>query len=359
MPLNGKIDLRSDTFTQPTAAMRAAMSESIVGDDVWGLDPTVNELEKLAATLFGKEASLFLPSTCMGNLIAAMVHARGGEMLMGDKSHISLYEQGSVSTIGNVHARTLRNLDDGTFDLAELKQKLRPSNVHFPKTALVCLESSHNMCSGSVIGLDFVKAVRQTIGEGVRLHLDGARVFNALTFLGIDPATYVASFDSVSVCLSKGLGAPIGSLLLGSQKFIDSARRMRKALGGGMRQAGVIACCGLIALKDMTKRLHEDHENATALYNHLSKLPGISFTAPPQTNIVKFKVERFNMDGLCTVLAERNVPMITVDDGTAIRAVMHYHITRDDVDETARIFKSVLDEIAKGTLTIPNGSRLY
>ena len=362
MPLQGKIDFRSDTFTQPTDAMRHAMFESVVGDDVWGLDPTVNELEQLAAKIFGKDAALFLPSTCMGNLIAVMAHTsgRGDEILVGDKAHISLYEQGGVSTIGGVHVRTLSNKEDGTFDVSELVGKIRPNNVHFPKTALVCLESTHNMCGGSVLEPSFIDSVASIAAPlGIKLHLDGARVFNALTYLKLSPAGYVARFDSISICLSKGLGAPVGSLLIGGKQFIDSSRRLRKALGGGMRQAGVIACCGRIALTDMVARLEEDHANASLLCSLLMQIPGISSTAPPQTNIVKFAVNGVDLNGFCMELEKHNVYMITVDEGRAVRAVMHYHIIKEDVVEAARVVEDIMKKISNGQIVIRSGSRVY
>ena len=254
----------------------------------------MKELELLAAKMFGKEAALFLPSTCMGNLIAVMAHTsgRGDEILVGDKSHISLYEQGGASTIGGVHVRTLSNKSDGTFEISELVDRIRSNDVHLPRTSLVCLEYTHNMCGGTVLEPSFIDSVASiTSPLGIKLHLDGARVFNALTFINLSPAEYCAHFDSISICLSKGLGAPIGSLLIGTSKFIESSCRLRKVLGGGMRQAGVIACCGLIALTDMVARLPEDHDNAYLLYSLLMRIPGISFTAPPQTNIVLFTVE--------------------------------------------------------------------
>jgi threonine aldolase len=367
MPLKGKIDLRSDTFTEPTAAMRHAMSTCEVGDDVWELDPTVKQLEELGASILGKEASIFVPSSVMANLIAVMAHTtgRGEEILVGDRSHISLYEQGNVSTIGGVHVRTIKNFDNGTIDLSDLKLKIRPTgNVHFPRTSLVCLESSHNMCCGSAIPASFFDQVRTIIGSDIKLHIDGARLFNATTALGISPAEYVNRADSVNVCLSKGLAAPIGALLAGSTEFIAKSRMLRKALGGGMRQVGVIACCGIIALKDMIGRLSDDHENAQLLYSKLVEVPGI-VASKPDTNIVKFSVDesivgaKVNLSGLVKELESRNVFTITVDEGRAVRAVTHLHVTKEDVIGAANAVAEIISKIQNGTLIVSEGQRMY
>jgi threonine aldolase len=346
--------------------MRQAMATCEVGDDVWELDPTVKELEELGAKILGKEASLFVPSSVMANLIAVMAHTtgRGEEILVGDRSHISLYEQGNVSTLGGVHVRTVRNHEDGTFDLNELKLKIRPkNNVHFPKTSLVCLESSHNMCGGSAVPKTFIQETRNVIGNEIKLHIDGARLFNATTALGVAPADYVREADSVNVCLSKGLVAPIGALLAGSREFIEKSRMLRKALGGGMRQVGVIACCGLIALKDMIGRLHEDHAHATLLNQLLVKIPGI-LSPKPDTNIVKFWFDRtftgeISLGGFVKELQTHNVFMITVDEGRAIRAVTHIHVTEDDVERAAAAVGDVLERIKAGKLVVEDGPRMY
>lgn len=366
MPLKGKLDFRSDTFTEPTAAMRHAMATCEVGDDVWELDPTVKELEELGANILGKEASLFLPSSVMANLIAVMAQTtgRGEEIIVGDRSHISLYEQGNVSTIGGVHVRTVSNLEDGTFDLNELKLKIRPkNNVHFPKTSLVCLESSHNMCGGSAIPQSFIQNTREVIGNDIKLHIDGARLFNATTALGIAPADYVRAADSVNVCLSKGLAAPIGALLAGSKEFIQKSRMLRKALGGGMRQVGVIACCGIIALRDMIGRLNEDHAHAALLNQLLLRIPGI-ISPKPDTNIVKFWFDSqilgaINLSGFVKELQALNVHTITVDEGRAIRAVTHIHVSREDVEQAAGAVLALVEKIKSGELVVEDGQRMY
>jgi threonine aldolase len=364
MPLNGRIDLRSDTFTEPTHAMRVAMAETPVGDDIWELDVVVKELEAETARIFGKESGLFFPSSVMANLAALMAHTsgRGDEILVGDRSHISLYEQGNVSTIGGVHVRTLRNFEDGTFDLGELKLKIRPDNVHFPVTSLVCLETTHNMCGGTPIPLEFIRDVRSVVG-GTKIHVDGARVFNATTALRIDPAEYLAVADSISLCLSKGLAAPIGSMLVGSSEFIQKARRIRKALGGGMRQVGVLAAPGLIAIREMRHRLDEDHANAKFLFHILSKINGVESTEPV-TNILKFHLNpnvfpNISLGGLVALFQARNVYTSTVDEGRSIRAVTHYHITKEDVEEAGRVISEVLSRVAAGTLAVPEVARSY
>lgn len=342
------------------------MATCDVGDDVWDLDFTVKELERLSASLLGKEAAIFVPSSCMANLIAVMAHCdgRGEEILVGDRSHISLYEQGNVSTIGGVHVRSLKNFENGTFSLDELMMKIRPeNNVHFPKTRLVCIETSHNMCGGSAIPKSFIDDVRKQIGDKVSIHIDGARVFNSITALNVDPADYVASADSIAVCLSKGLGAPVGAVLVGSTAFISKAKMLRKALGGGMRQAGVIACCGLIALKDMVHRLKEDHENAKFLYTLLVSIPGV-IISEPQTNIVKFSLDpqifkNVDLGGLTGELQKRNVWMITVDEGRAVRAVTHLHVTSEDVESAGKILRDVLNQVRNGEISVAHSLRVY
>ena len=360
MPLKGKIDFRSDTFTEPTPEMRHAMATCEVGDDVWELDPTVKELEALGAKITGMEASLFMPSSIMANLVAVMTHTtgRGEEMLIGDKSHLSLYEQGHISTIAAVHARTVTNFDDGTFDIEELKMKIRPpGNFHFPRTSLVCLESSHNMCSGSAIPVEFIRKVQEAIkGKNIKLHIDGARMFNATTALGISPIEYLKGVDSINFCLSKALCAPIGAMLAGSKEFIDRARYIRKGLGGGLRQAGVIACCGIIALRDMVGRLGDDHARARRLYEGLKAIDGVQLRRA-DTNIVMFDLNKeifkgASLGGVVKELNKHNVYMYPVDDDRVIRAVVHYHITDEDIEKSIVAVKSVLSAIRLGSVHV-------
>ncbi|MFO7601803.1 MAG: low-specificity L-threonine aldolase, partial [Candidatus Desulfacyla sp.] len=272
------IDLRSDTITRPTPAMRRAMAEAEVGDDVFGEDPTVNRLEEMAAQRLGKEASLFVVSGTMGNLVCLLTHCdRGHEVLLGDRSHTFYYEQGGSAALGGVHPRTLPNEPDGTLDLGHIEGAIRPDNIHFPRTRLIVLENTHNRCSGSPLTPEYMRAVGEIARRhDLKIHVDGARIFNAAVALGVDASDLVSEADSVTFCLSKGLAAPVGSVVCGSRDFIREARRARKVVGGGMRQAGVIAAAGIVALTEMVDRLSEDHENARRLAEGLVDAGGLS-----------------------------------------------------------------------------------
>jgi threonine aldolase len=284
------IDLRSDTVTLPTPAMRKAMLTAELGDDVLGEDPTVNRLEELAARKLGKEAALLVPSGTMANLASVLTRcSRGEEIILGDRSHIFLNEAGGISALGGIHPHTLPNLPNGTLALDRITGAVRGDNVHFPRTGLICLENTHNRCCGSALPLEYHREVRDLAddmgrgagphrgeGSGLVVHLDGARIFNAAAALDVDAGRIAATADSVSFCLSKGLCAPVGSLICGTEEFISEARRTRKMLGGGMRQAGVIAAAGIAALEEMVDRLREDHEHAARLRTGLEGIPGIS-----------------------------------------------------------------------------------
>lgn len=262
------IDMRSDTVTKPCPAMRKVMAEAPVGDAVFGDDMTTLDLESKCAEMLGKEAGLFVPSGTMGNFLSVMSHCwgRGLEVLVGDKSHIYIYEQGNVAQFGGVHSRSLTNLPDGTFCIEELKAKIRPDDQHEPQTALICIENTHNKCGGKVLPLTWIREVGQFCKEaGLPLHCDGARLFNASVSMGIPVQDLVRDCDSVSICLSKGLGAPIGSVIVGSAAFIKRAHRLRKAVGGGMRQSGIIASAGTYALDHNIERLRIDHQRARAI----------------------------------------------------------------------------------------------
>lgn len=348
------IDMRSDTVTKPTEEMRVAMFEAEVGDDVFEDDPTVQELEKKAAEILGKEAGLFVPSGTMGNLIAVMTNCsgRGEEVLAGDQSHLVQYEQGGASQIGNVFLRTITNLPDGTLDLVELQCKLQPAsigNVHKTITRLVVIENTHNMKGGRVIRPEYMEKVAELIRDkGIRLHVDGARLFNAATALGVPPTKLVEHADSVTICLSKGLSAPVGSVLVGTTDFIATARRIRKSLGGGMRQVGVLAAPGLIALEKMTQRLEIDHNMAKKFARGLLSMSDLGIEINPEeveTNIVFFGLQRSDMTPgeFVSQLAEEGkangdtviVRMLTSNTGTGevkIRAVMNQHITHHCVE---------------------------
>jgi len=340
------IDLRSDTVTKPTPAMRQAMYDAEVGDDVLGDDPTVQRLEELAAARLGKEAALFVPSGTMGNLVSLLVHCgRGDEVILGDQAHTYVYEAGGSSAVGSIHPRPLPNLPDGTIDLALLEASIRPDDIHAPRTRLITLENTHNRCGGAVLPVAYMDAVSALAQRrGLALHLDGARVFNAAVALGVDVKALVRGCDSVSFCLSKGLGAPVGSVVVGSQTFIHEARRARKLVGGGMRQAGVIAAAGIVALTEMVDRLAEDHANARRLADGIAGLPGIVLDpATVQTNIVIFALERSDLSPqqLAALLAQRDVWLFAIG-GQRLRAVTNYHITAQDVERTIGAFAAVL-----------------
>ncbi len=273
------IDLRSDTVTRPTPEMREAMARAEVGDDVYGEDPTVNRLEELAAQKMGMQAGIFLPSGTMGNLTAVLAHCeRGDEVLMGNLAHTFLMEGGGISALGGIFAHTIENQPDGTLRLEDISSSIRPDDVHQPITRLVILENTHNRRGGVVLSEQYTRAVGDLAHKrGMRLHLDGARIFNAATALNIPVKRLTIPADSVTFCLSKGLCAPAGSVLCGSHSFVAKARRIRKMLGGGMRQVGILAAAGIIAIEKMTERLGEDHSRAQWLAEGLIRLPGITF----------------------------------------------------------------------------------
>lgn len=283
------IDLRSDTVTHPTPEMREAMARAEVGDDVYGEDPTVNRLEAMAGERMGKEAAVFVPSGTMANLAAVLAHcARGDEVILGDRSHTFLLEAGGVAALGGVHPHPIRNRPDGTMSLEEVEAAIRPDDEHQPVSRLVCLENTHNRCGGAVLSLEYTRQVADLARRrGLRLHVDGARIFNAAVALGVSAAALAEPADSVSFCLSKGLCAPVGSLLCGESAFIRRARRARKQLGGGMRQAGILAAAGVVALETMVDRLAEDHRRARKLAEGLRGIEGLRVeTDPPPTNMV-------------------------------------------------------------------------
>jgi threonine aldolase len=325
------IDLRSDTVTRPTAAMRKAMAEAEVGDDVWGDDPTVNRLEALAADMLGKQAALYVASGTQSNLVALMSHCqRGDEYLVGQDAHIYKYEGGGGAVLGSIQPQPLAMAPDGSIGLDTIRAAIKPDDIHFAQTRLLCLE---NTIAGKVLSLDYMRAACALVDEhGLSTHLDGARIFNAAVKLGIDVKKLAAPFDSVSVCLSKGLGAPVGSVLCGSREFIHAGRRWRKMLGGGMRQAGIIAAAGIFALEHNIERLAEDHANATLLAQELSHLPDISPDMElVQTNMVFLTPKPGTMTALVAHLKAQD---ILVDAGNTIRLVTHMQVSRDDVLRT-------------------------
>ncbi len=341
------IDLSSDTITRPTAAMRAAMAAAEVGDDVFGDDPTVNRLEAMAADRVGKEAGLFVASGTMGNLVSLLAQCgRGDEVIVGDQAHTFYYEQGGMAALGGIHPRPLRNRPDGTLDLDEIVGAIRDhSNLHYPRTRLITVEKTHKRCSGTPLTVSYMQALGKLAREhGLRVHLDGARLFNAAVALGVDVKALTADVDTLTFCLSKGLAAPVGSVVCGDRAFIAEARRARKVVGGGMRQAGVIAAAGIVALEQMVDRLAEDHANARVLAAGLAELPGIAVDeVPVRTNIIHFRITRPDMDaaGLTARLEAAGVRMLPLDPRRA-RAVLNYHVTADDVRQTLAILRGIL-----------------
>lgn len=337
------IDLRSDTVTRPSAAMRRAMAEAEVGDDVFLEDPTLNLLQERAAALFGREAALFVPSGSMGNLACVMAQTRPGqEVICETNGHIYNYEMGAVSALAGVLPRVV-NGEDGVLSWDAIAPAIRPKVYYRPQTSLICLENTVNMAGGTVYRTAVVEAICNRAHEhGIHVHLDGARVFNAATYLNEHVSDMTRPFDSIQFCLSKGLGAPVGSMIVGSRDFIERCRSIRKMLGGGMRQAGVLAAAGLIALEDGPKRLQEDHDNAQVLARHLSRIPGIALDpSTVQTNIVIFSVKPSGLSSadFLARLASRGVLAVPVD-AERVRMVTHLDVSRADVERAADIVAS-------------------
>jgi threonine aldolase len=340
------IDLRSDTVTLPTPSMREAIYRAELGDDVFGEDPTTNQLEEMAAERMGKEAALLVASGTMGNLVCTLTHCRRGEeVILGDRSHTFLYEAGGMSTLGGIHPHTISNQPDGTMRLEDIEGAIRGSNVHFPRTRLICLENTHNRCSGSALTSEYIDSVAALAKEhGLSVHLDGARIFNAAVALGVDVKELTANVDSLSFCLSKGLSAPVGSVVCGSSEFIAEARRARKVLGGGMRQAGVIAAAGIKALEEMVDRLAEDHDNAKHLAEGIASISGLSIElAKVKTNIIYFELDEDGMTPveLVTELNKNGVKLLAVG-ARRLRAVTHYGISAADIDLTVKALGEVM-----------------
>jgi threonine aldolase len=330
------IDLRSDTVTHPTPEMRKAMFEAEVGDDVYGEDPTVNLLETMAAGIMGKEAALFTTSGTQSNLVAVLTHTNhGDEIIVGDEAHMLWYEVGGAAALGGVTLRTVPNDSCGRLNPDDIDRTIRGEDIHYPRTTLLCLENTHNRCGGTVLARDYTDEVCNLAHtRGLKVYLDGARIFNAAVALGIPASNLTQNVDSVGLCLSKGLSAPVGSLLCGSKDFVERARKFRKMLGGGMRQAGVIAAAGIVALETMVDRLAEDHANARRLAQGLAGIEGITLAQDDiSTNIVMFhlspelSVVEF-VEGL-----DRAGVKIGLRDGHPFRAVTHCMISSTDIDE--------------------------
>ncbi|EGR2796838.1 low-specificity L-threonine aldolase [Vibrio navarrensis] len=334
------MDFRSDTVTQPTPAMREAMANAMVGDDVYGDDPTVNELEAFAASETGFEAALFTTSGTQANLLGLMSHCeRGDEYLCGQQAHNYRYEAGGAAVLGSIQPQPIENNPDGTLPFDKLAAAIKPDDSHFARTKLLSLENTIN---GKVLPLSYLQQARAfTNKHGLKMHLDGARVYNAAVALDVPVREIAQYFDSMTICLSKGLAAPVGSLLLGSKEYITKARRLRKMVGGGMRQAGILAAAGKLALTEQVSQLKTDHDNAKALAHGLATLPG--FDVNPQwvqTNIVFAKLD----DGvdIATIAQKLKQEQIIVSPGNPIRFVTHKDIRREDIDRLLSVLRSHL-----------------
>ncbi len=338
------VDLRSDTVTKPTPEMRRAMAEAEVGDDVYGEDPTINRLEQRAAEIFGREAAIFVPSGTMGNQVAIKLHTRPGqEIICDERGHIFNYEMAMLAYFSGCLARPIHG-EDGILRWAQIERKITPKTYYYSQTGLVSLENTHNMAGGTVYPPEVAEEIcDQAHAAGLPVHLDGARIFNAATALGKPVAEITRKFDSVMFCLSKGLGAPVGSLLVGSKAFIAQARICRKALGGGMRQAGVLAAAGLIALEQMPKRLHLDHDNAKFLARGLAEVPGIKIDpGKVQTNILVCDISGTGMKSadFTRKLAQKNVLCGTVNN-ELVRLVTHMDVDRAGCERAIEAVREV------------------
>jgi len=342
---NTTIDLRSDTVTKPSAEMRRAMAEAEVGDDVFIEDPTINKLQERAAEIFGRQAALFVPSGSMGNLTCILAQTQQGqEVICEESGHVYNYEMASMSAIGGVLPRLVPG-EDGILSWQAISKAIRPKIYYRSQTALIALENTHNMAGGTVYPTKVSEEICDRAHDaGIRVHLDGARIFNAATYLGEDVADMTKKFDSIQFCLSKGLGAPVGSMIVASREFIERCRSIRKMLGGGMRQAGVLAAAGLIALEKGSKRLQVDHDHAKLLATGLAAIPGITLNpAKVQTNIVIFnlKTSGWSSSDFLQTLAKRDVLAVPVDN-ERVRMVTHLDVDRNDVEKAAATVQEAL-----------------
>ena len=334
------IDLRSDTVTLPSPQMREAMMKAELGDDVFGEDPTVNRLEEIAANITGKEAALFVVSGTMGNLVSVLSHCtRGEEAILGSKSHIHIHEQGGISALGGIHTRVLTTRDDGTMDVPGIEALINEDDFHCAPTRLICLEDTWY---GRVLPLLYLQEVKELAQQNnLSIHLDGARLFNAAVALGVSAAGIAQYADSVQFCLSKGLASPVGSMVCGTREFIHRARRARKQVGGGMRQAGILAACGIISLKTMIERLNDDHRNAQLMAENLRKVEGVK-VLHAETNMIFLSsaIPGVSTRRLCQELNTAGLLAFCEDD-LGIRCVTHYGIETEDVQEAVEIVKRV------------------
>ncbi len=339
------IDLRSDTVTMPTEEMRQAMAAAEVGDDVYGDDPTINKLEKLAAEKVGKEAALFVPSGTFGNQLALLTHTRRGqEVIVGKNNHIVVHEVGASAVIAGVQLRTLET-SNGAMNPMDVKKAVRVDDIHEPETGLICVEEAHGC--GAVVPLETLKEIK-TIAEknSIPVHMDGARIFNAAVSLGVDAKEIAACCDSVMFCLSKGLAAPAGSMVAGSKAFIDKARKNRKLMGGGMRQVGILAAAGIITLEKMTERLHTDHENAKYMAEKLEEIPGVEVIRDRlDIDMIFFKMSEDVIPEKVFVenLYKKNIKINGAEDGE-YRFVAHIGVAREDMDYVISTIKALIEK---------------
>jgi len=346
------IDLRSDTVTVPTQEMRTAMANAPVGDDVYGEDPTINRLEQMSAEMMGKEAGLFVPSGTMGNLAAVLAHCgRGDEVILGNKAHTFLYEAGGISALGGVHSCQISNRPDGTLPIEEIVSAIRDENIHFPKTRLISLENTQNRCGGVVLPLAYHQEVYKLVqSRGISLHLDGARIFNAAIALGIPARKFADASDSITFCLSKGLCAPVGSVLCGKADFMVRARRVRKQLGGGMRQGGILAAAGIVALETMIVRLADDHRRAKTLAEGLSRISGLTLDmGMPQTNMVFLRMSgkpgQPSGAEIVAQLKKRGVLISIMPGAASFRLVTHHGVDDEAVEEIIAAFHAAFHAV--------------
>nr|WP_239584252.1 low-specificity L-threonine aldolase [Aquibacillus albus] len=341
------IDLRSDTVTKPTEAMRKAAYEAEVGDDVYGEDPTVNKLEETAAEMLGKEAALFVTSGTQGNQIAALTHCRpGDEVILEANAHIYLFEGAAISAFAGVQPRPIQGVR-GAMDPQDVAAAIRTEDIHFPDTTMICFENTHNKAGGAILPLENMQEIYKLAKEkDIAVHLDGARLFNASVASGISLKEYASYTDTVQFCLSKGLGAPVGSIIAGSKPFIKKARKWRKRLGGGLRQAGVIAAPGLIALQENVERLADDHHNANYLAEGLANISGLVVENNVETNILLVNVEKagFTSDSFLKELKNKGVLAVPFGPST-VRFVTNYGVTKDDIDQALLAVQQLVNEI--------------
>ena len=341
------LDFRSDTITQPTPEMREAMAKAKVGDDVYGEDPTVNKLQEIAAKKMGMEAGLFVPSGTMGNLAAVLAHcSRGDEAILGNQAHIFINEAGGMSALGGVHSYQIPNRPDGSLALEDICNAIRGPDVHFPVTRLVSIENTHNRCGGKSLSVEYTLEVADLAHEhGIKFHIDGARIFNAAVDQGVEVKVLAQPADSITFCLSKGLSAPVGSVLCGSREFITRAHRVRKQLGGGMRQAGILAAAGIVALESLTERLADDHRRARQLGEGLVNIPGIEFEVQ-NTNMTYFGISpdaSLSKDEFLEAIKGRGL-LVGNAGVNRCRMVTHYWIDDDAVMKALEIIEQVIAE---------------